>query len=50
MRILAIGEYTRTEPKKLEILDNKKERRVHFSIEEKQPKQSTQRNIRFKIY
>tara|TARA_B100001093_G_scaffold234049_1_gene224365 strand:- start:1615 stop:2328 length:714 start_codon:yes stop_codon:yes gene_type:complete len=36
------GEDTRTEPKKLEILDNKKERRVHFSIEEKQPKQPTQ--------
>ena len=36
------GEDTRTEPKKLEILDNKKERRVHFSIEEKQPKQSNQ--------
>lgn len=36
------GEDTRTEPKKLEILENKKERRVHFSIEEKQTKQQSQ--------
>ena len=40
-----LGEDSRTEPKKLEILDNKKERRVHFSINEMKTKPNSRPKV-----